>query len=496
MVTTMQDADTEEETFTVELGALPPSVTVGSPSLVQVTITDNTPPPTVSLSVAPNPVDEGDSVTVTATLSAALTEAVTIPLRLTARTAEAGDYGALARITIDAGARSGTGTVTTMRDADTEEGDVHGGAGRVAAIGDGGAPELGAVTITDDDEDMPIPTTLTLRAAPPPAEGGRPVTVMARLDNPAPSGGTTVTLSLGAGTATEGASGDFTLSSRTVEIAGGATWGVVTLRVIDDAVDDDGETVVVEAVGTNPELTAAPLTLTITDNDAAGVTVSRTALTVARRATATYTVVLDSEPQAEVVVTATSGAPTKATVSPVSVTFAPDDWNEAKTITVAGMEVGSSIIMHGASSTDAKYGDGLSIDSVAVTVPATLPQAVMPAWHARFGRTVTGQVLEAVEARLTAPRHVGMQSTQAGEPQSEWTPVADAATDDVWIGPDGGAGAWDAELLTGSSFALTGEADAGGGQSGLWGRGTHARFDGREGRSCDRRRGDGGAARR
>ena len=143
-VTTMRDADREDETFTVELGALPPSVTAGSPSSVQVTITDDTPPPTVSLSVAPNPVDEGDSVTVTATLSAALTEAVTIPLRLTAGTAEAGRL------------RSARGHHDRHRrderhergddDAGRGQGgrDVHGGAGRVAAIGDGGKPELGA----------------------------------------------------------------------------------------------------------------------------------------------------------------------------------------------------------------------------------------------------------------------------------------------------------------------------------------------------------------
>ena len=342
------------------------------------------------------------------------------------------------------------------------------------------------VTITDDDVPIPeLPTTLTLRAAPTPAEGGRPVTVTARLNAPAPSGGTTVTLSLGAGTATEGASGDFTLSSRTIEIAEGATWGAVTLKVIDDAADDDDETVVVEAAGTNPVLTAVPITLTIMDNDAAGVTVSRTALSVARRTTATYTVVLDSEPLADVVVTATSGAPGKATVTPASVTFGPEAWKTAQTFTVTGVAVGGSTITHGASSTDAKYGDGLSIDSVAVTVPAqpTLPQTVMRAWHARFGRTVTGQVLEAVEARLAAPRHEGARSTLAGQPQPEWTPVVGAAPDSVWGMPDGksGSGAWDAELLTGSSSAPTGGAvDGGGGQHGLWGRGAHARFAGRE----------------
>ena len=87
----MQDADTDDETFMVELGdSQPTSVTVGSPDSVEITITDddrppppggNGPPgggggppasapaPTVSLSATPNPVTEGNQVTVTATLS-------------------------------------------------------------------------------------------------------------------------------------------------------------------------------------------------------------------------------------------------------------------------------------------------------------------------------------------------------------------------------------------------------------------------------------------
>ena len=499
-VTMAQDEDTEDETFTVSLGALPSSVTAGSPSSVAVTITDDDggppplppplPPPMVTLTATPNPVDEGASVTVTATLSSTLTEAVTIPVTLTAGTAEADDYGALAGITVDAGARSGTGTVTTAQDEDTEDERFTVSLGALPSSVTAGSPSSVAVTITDDDstaEDLPpVPTTLTLSAAPAPAEGGGPVTVTARLDNPAPSGGTRVTLSLAAGTATAGASGDFTLSSTTIEIAEGATEGRVTLRVIDDAADDDGETVVVEAESTNPVLTAAPLTLTITDNDDAGVTVSRTVLSVARSDTATYTVVLDSRPMADVVVTATSGTPAKATVTPASVRFTPGGWNTAKTFTVTGVEAGATTITHGASSRDGKYGGGLSIDSVAVTVTAVTaapPQAVKPAWHARFGRTVTGQVLEAVESRLAAPRHAGVRATLAGQPRQEWTPMAGAANGNVWVGPDGrsGSGAWDAELLTGSSFALTGRAvDDGGGQVGLWGRGAHARFAGRE----------------
>ena len=75
----------------------------------------------VWLTVSPNPVSEGSSVTVTAHLSAALGTAVTIPVTLTAGTAEPGDYGSLAGISIAADSTTGTGTVTTAGDADIDD---------------------------------------------------------------------------------------------------------------------------------------------------------------------------------------------------------------------------------------------------------------------------------------------------------------------------------------------------------------------------------------
>ncbi len=75
----------------------------------------------VSLSVSPNPVAEGSAATVTAVLSEALPDDVTVPLTLTAGTAEAGDYGSLPSITIDGGSRLGVGTITTTDDADTDD---------------------------------------------------------------------------------------------------------------------------------------------------------------------------------------------------------------------------------------------------------------------------------------------------------------------------------------------------------------------------------------
>ena len=109
-----------------------------------------------------------------------------------------------------------------------------------------------------------LPAALTLSADAAPAEGGGEVTVTATLDEPAPEDGTTVTLTAG-GTATLDT--DYTLSSTTISIADGERTGAITISVTDDAEHDPEETIVLGAESVNPELTAAPLTLTIEDNE-------------------------------------------------------------------------------------------------------------------------------------------------------------------------------------------------------------------------------------
>ena len=76
---------------------------------------------TVTLTASPNPVDEGDPVTVTATLSKALSSDVRIPLTLTDKTAEPGDRGTLAVIFIGAGGTSASSRITTSHDDDSDD---------------------------------------------------------------------------------------------------------------------------------------------------------------------------------------------------------------------------------------------------------------------------------------------------------------------------------------------------------------------------------------
>ena len=137
------------------------------------------------------------------------------------------------------------------------------------------------------------------------------------------------------------------------------------------------------------------------------------------------------------------------------------------------------------------------------------------AWLARFGRTVADQVLDGVRGRLAAPeRRAGFAGRLAGEALPSWSAgtdeadgAAEGATDGRalhgtgerdaaaalgrWMaGADGreAFGSRDAgsravtgrELLTGTSFALTGET-AEGGTVALWGLGAVSGFEGHAG---------------
>ena len=128
--------------------------------------------------------------------------------------------------------------------------------------------------------------------------------------------------------------------------------------------------------------------------------------------------------------------------------------------------------------------------------------AMPRAWLARFGRTVAEQAIEAVEGRFSASRTAGVEMTLAGRrigasgagPEAGEEAEARARLEAMktWLRgtEDADAGGRRAgfdsrpvtprEILTGSSFALTGEAKAGGTVS-LWGRGAVSRFDGRDG---------------
>ena len=108
---------------------------------------------------------------------------------------------------------------------------------------------------------------------------------------------------------------------------------------------------------------------------APGVTVSKTALTVVEEDGTgdSYTVVLDTEPTADVVVTVAGHAGTDVTPDPATLTFTTVNWETAQTVTVTAGDDGDTAddtvaLTHSAASADTDY-QGITIAVVTVTVP-------------------------------------------------------------------------------------------------------------------------------
>ena len=163
--------------------------------------------------------------------------------------------------------------------------------------------------------------------------------------------------------------------------------------------------------------------------------------------------------------------------------------------------------------------EGALIDDAEGTGTIVNNDAIPKAWIARFGRTVTGQVLDAVEARLAAPREAGGRMSVAGyavaapggaggsgetgggaQAPTQATLEDRAAVAALGSWTDGARTGrsqalrerWNDgpepkslditrhALVTGTSFTLTGGSAEGGGFASLWGHASVAGFDGRE----------------
>ena len=88
---------------------------------MEVTIQDLQDWPKVTLRAVHNAVAEGSPVQLQAVLTKPLASAVEIPLRVRWVTSERDDHGFIRSITIAAGSTSGSGTIRTREDADTDD---------------------------------------------------------------------------------------------------------------------------------------------------------------------------------------------------------------------------------------------------------------------------------------------------------------------------------------------------------------------------------------
>ncbi|MUP37247.1 MBG domain-containing protein, partial [Labilibaculum euxinus] len=119
----------------------------------------------------------------------------------------------------------------------------------------------------------------------------------------------------------------------------------VTVTGVDDDIDrDDTATITVmvkDASSDDPfdALTDQTAGITLTDDDTAGFTVSKIALTIDENAgTGSFTVVLNSEPTSDVVFDVTSDKTDEATIDKSTLTFTSANWDTPQTVTVTGVD--------------------------------------------------------------------------------------------------------------------------------------------------------------
>ena len=196
-----------------------------------------------------------------------------------------------------------------------------------------GDDDEATVTIEDDPDDVPAVTVNFASRSYTVAEDGT-VEVTLTL-SPAPE--REVVIPIVRTNERNASDADYVPPPTTVTFASDETEQTLTFTPVDDAIDDDGERVRLALGATLPRLvsrgTTTAATVSITDNDTRRVTVTPTSLRINEGATGEYTVVLGSEPTAEV--TVTIDAPTNntdITVDRASLTFTSSNWSSPQRV--------------------------------------------------------------------------------------------------------------------------------------------------------------------
>ena len=323
----VEDNDTADESVTVThsssgggFGPLSATVTVS-------VVDDDTVPPGLEFSPQQVDVGEGDTATYTMRLATRPTGSVTVAV-------SSGDTGAVAVpasfvFTTGNWDQARTVTVRGVDDDDTSDESV---AVSHSASGGGYGSVTGTVTVTVDDDDT-VPPGLVFSAQQVDVDEGDTATYTMRLAT-RPTGSVTVAVSSGdTGAVAVPASFVFTASNwdqaRTVTVRG----------VDDDDTSDESVAVSHSASGGGYGSVTATVTVTVDDDDTVppGLVFSAQQVDVAEGDTATYTMRLATQPTAPVTVAVSSGD-TGAVAVPASFVFTTGNWDQARTVTVRGVD--------------------------------------------------------------------------------------------------------------------------------------------------------------
>lgn len=360
-ITVVNDVlDENNETVIVTMGA-PSNASQGTTTVYTATITDNDDPPIASWSSSSQTVSEAVGVvTVTAELSAPSGLDVTVPFVLSGTAAGSGvDYSADAPpFIISAGATTGSVSITVINDSldENDETIILTMDSPTNAIK--GLVDVHTVTITDNDT-AGISVVQT--------SGSTDISEVGTTDtysivlNSQPTSNVVIAITPDSQMTTS-------VSSVTFTSVNWSTPQVITVSAIDDSVEEGFTTGIISHTSLSDDsmynaLPIASVIANITDNDAAGVSVSAASGdTTEVGGTATFTVVLTSQPTANVTIAFSSSDSTEGTVGVSQLVFTSENWSQSQGVTVTGVDdyvddgnISYQIILAAAVSEDAFY---------------------------------------------------------------------------------------------------------------------------------------------
>ena len=451
----------EDETFTLALSGAQ-NASLGSATGTG-TIVDNDAVPTLSIGdIAMQ--ESGASAAFTVTLSEQTTMAVRVEYATEDETATSGtDYTeTTGTLRIAPGETAGTITVPILADDLDEEDEtflVKLSGAEHAEITDG----TGRGTITDDDE----PVTISIHDGRAPEDAGM-LHLPVRLSR---KSSRVVSVFFESSDISAEAGRDYTSSRGIVVFESGSTEGVVTITVLEDELDEEAEETfqVTLLQATNAAIARAAATGTIVDND--GMPLLRIGDITASEngGEAVFTVSLSVPSMRMVSATyrtfdGTAQAGTDYVMASGTLTFAPGEVEEEVRVRLIRderdwREETFSLALE--SAWNATLEDAIA--TATIVEEASIEEGVLAAHLARFARTASGHVVEAMAERLRwldidpACRPVSGESLEAMRyANPNWDPSA-------------------AELLSGCGLA------ASSGAFSVWGRGAFTRVSGKEG---------------
>ena len=511
-VTITEDTDDEaNETVILTLGS-GTGYSVGSGNIHTLTINDNDDPllntPVVSITGSPSSMTEGDTATFTLTASPAPTE----DLLVTVQVMDSGDFASGGAgpqtVTVDT---SGT-AVFTVSTTDDEMEEPNGTITATVNTGTGYSPHntegSAAVTVNDNDGgdgdgggndgnnndggahgghgngghmSPPVvpPTVGISRGRAVITEGDHAVFTLTA--SPAPREDISVTVQvMDSGDFASGGAG---LRMVSIPPSGAASFTVPTM---DDHTDEPNGTITVTVntgIGYAPHTTDGSASVTVNDNDVPGLRLPRSSLTVARGGSSSYTIRLSTRPSEPVTVSirvVPAGAGLTVDTDPgrdgnqTTLTFRADDWNVPQRVVVTAPEQAGSITLTHTATGD--HYDGVTA-AMTVRVADIDPDAVR-GWHVRWGRTISQQVVDALQDRFAAvPTPPGLHLRVAGEELTSAVPLAENRQ--VLAKALGFEKVTAEQLVQDSAFSFS-PVGAEAARFALWGRGALSSFSGQE----------------